>query len=314
MNIGIDLGGSHIAVGLVSTDGKIIDKLEKDIIKKDSIQDIEDLIVSTIINFIKELLKEYNIEINNIKKIGIATPGEPKDGYIKNVVNLGIKSFPIVNILKENLQYSNISIRNDAKCAAIAEKTYGSLKNVEDAIFLCIGTGIGGAAFINGEMLIPKRYSGFEFGHMVIKKDGKLCKCGNKGCFASMKALKLDISKELGIDYKDSRKIVESLKENQNNKQIIAILEEYLNDLILGLTNITNILEPEAISLGGGFIYYKDILWNKLNNKFSNNKLFFNKGDIPTLKLATFGNNAGIIGSSIDKIWKRLYNIPSELP
>ena len=305
MNIGIDLGGSHIAVGLVSTDGKIIDKLEKDIIKKDSIQDIEDLIVSTIINFIKELLKEYNIEINNIKKIGIATPGEPKDGYIKNVVNLGIKSFPIVNILKENLQYSNISIRNDAKCAAIAEKTYGSLKNVEDAIFLCIGTGIGGAAFINGEMLIPKRYSGFEFGHMVIKKDGKLCKCGNKGCFetyASMKALKLDISKELGIDYKDSRKIVESLKENQNNKQIIAILEEYLNDLILGLTKITNILEPEAISLGGGFIYYKDILWNKLNNKFSNNKLFFNKGDIPKLKLATFGNNAGIIGSSIDKI------------
>ena len=252
MNIGIDLGGSHIAVGLVSTDGKIIDKLEKDIIKKDNIQDIEDLIVSTIINFIKELLKEHNIEINNIKKIGIATPGEPKDGYIKNVVNLGIKSFPIVNILKENLQYSNISIRNDAKCAAIAEKTYGSLKNVEDAIFLCIGTGIGGAAFINGEMLIPKRYSGFEFGHMVIKKDGKLCKCGNKGCFetyASMKALKLDISKELGIDYKDSRKIVESLKENQNNKQIIAILEEYLNDLILGLTNITNILEPEAISL-----------------------------------------------------------------
>lgn len=130
MNIGIDLGGSHIAVGLVSTDGKIIDKLEKDIIKKDNIQDIEDLIVSTIINFIKELLKEHNIEINNIKKIGIATPGEPKDGYIKNVVNLGIKSFPIVNILKENLQYSNISIRNDAKCAAIAEKTYGSLKNV----------------------------------------------------------------------------------------------------------------------------------------------------------------------------------------
>ena len=62
------------------------------------------------------------------------------------------------------------------------------------------------------------------------------------------------------------------------------------------------------------FIYYKDILWNKLNNKFSNNKLFFNKGDIPKLKLATFGNDAGIIGSGIDKIWKRLYNIPSELP
>ena len=70
---------------------------------------------------------------------------------------------------------------------------------------------------------------------------------------------------------------------------------------MVGFANITDIIEPEAISIGGGFVYYKDILWEKLNNKFENTNLLFNKETRPKLKIAKFGNDAGIIGAVVDR-------------
>ena len=96
-----------------------------------------------------------------------------------------------------------INIRNDAKCAAVAEKTYGSMKDYDDAVFLTLGTGIGGAVFMGGKLLEPKRYSGFEIGHMVVNKGGRLCSCGKRGCFetyASIKALKMKVTETLDMD------------------------------------------------------------------------------------------------------------------
>ena len=158
MKIGIDIGGSHIGVGIVDVDAKIIDKIEGDL-KKYENEKIENLILLKIIDFINILLERNNLSINKIEKIGIACPGEPKGGYLKNLVNLNIESFQIIEKLRNELNFENISIRNDAKCAGLAEKEYGSLKDVDDGVFLCIGTGIGGACFLDGKILSPKRNS-----------------------------------------------------------------------------------------------------------------------------------------------------------
>ena len=319
MNIGIDLGGSHIGIGIVDIDAKIVDKIEEDLNKDDKTQEI---IIKKIIYCINKLLERNKINIIQIEKIGIACPGEPKDGCMKNLVNLNIEKFPIVEKLKKELKFDNILIRNDAKCAGLAEKKFGSLKNVNDCVFLCIGTGIGGAGFYNGKMICPNKNSGFEFGHMIIKKGGLICNCGNNGCFesyCSMRKLKKDIAEELKLNEIDSKVILQNLKEKLNkvkndttilninsynydyiiNKKLNNIIDDYLENLLVGLANITNILEPEAISIGGGFVYYKDILWNKLKNKFETTDLFFNKETRPELKLAEFGNTAGIIGATI---------------
>lgn len=304
MNIGIDLGGSHIGIGIVDENAKIIAKIEEDI-NKNCNENIEKVIELKIVELINKLLEENNLSINQIGKIGISSPGEPKDGCMRNIVNLGITSFPIVEILKNKLNFNNISIKNDAKCAGLAEKEFGSLKDVEDGVFLCIGTGIGGAAFLNGKMLKPKRNSGFEFGHMIIKKDGNICKCGNRGCFesySSMKRLKMDLAKELNVDENNSKDILKELNYNIKDEKINNIIEEYLDNLLVGLSNITNILEPETIVIGGGFTYYKEILWNRLKEKFETTNLLFNKEKRPVLKLAKFGNDAGIIGASIDRM------------
>lgn len=304
MNIGIDLGGSHISVGLVDNNAHIISKVEEDI-NREGIHDIENILQTKIAEFVNKILRDNNIDIGQINKIGIACPGEPINGCMKNIVNLGIFNFPIVEKLKNKLDYKDISIRNDAKCAAIAEKKYGSLQNVQDGVFLCIGTGIGGAAFFNGKMLSPKKNSGFEFGHMVIEKNGKKCKCGNRGCFeayGSMMSFKIDIAHILKQEKVDSRVLLKILKENIEQENVNIVIEEYLDNLVVGLSNITNILEPEMISIGGGFCYYKDILWSRLDNKFKTTNLLFNKANRPKLQIAQFGNDAGIIGASIDRI------------
>lgn len=251
MNIGIDLGGSHIGVGIVNNEGNIISKKDTDIyIEK--IEDIQEFIIQTIISSIKLLLEENQITLKNIELIGIGTPGEPQNGIIKRIVNLGISDFNIVQRLKNGLQFDNIIIRNDGKCAGIAEKLYGSMKIYEDSVFLCLGTGIGGAVFLNNKLLKPKKRSGFEFGHMVIEKDGNLCKCGNRGCFetyCSMKMLKEKINKEIVLNNMESRDLLKYVKENIENPKIKEIIKQYIDDLIIGLSNITNLLEPECITL-----------------------------------------------------------------
>ncbi len=88
--------------------------------------------------------------------------GTNRDGVIIKAENLGIWDFHLVDILKKRLDYENIILKNDAKCAAICEKEYGSLKKYEDCIFICLGTGIGGAVFIRGKLLKPKKGAGFE--------------------------------------------------------------------------------------------------------------------------------------------------------
>ena len=186
MKIGIDLGGSHIGIGVIGEQGKIIQKQEVDLLKEEG-NNIEEFIQNYLEKNVQNILKQYTIEA-----IGIASPGTPKEGKITTLVNLGIQEFDITGVLRK-ITNLPIQIRNDAKCAGLAEKQYGALKSYEDAVFLCLGTGIGGSAFLQGKELIPKRNPGLEIGHMIIKKDGNLCKCGKRGCFetyCSMKSLK----------------------------------------------------------------------------------------------------------------------------
>lgn len=138
---------------------------------------------------------------------------------------------------------------------------------------------------------------------MIIKKDGKSCKCGNKGCFetyCSMKNLRLNLNEVVSLDEIKGSSFLNYLKDNLENEIIQKIIKEYIDNLIIGLSNITNLLEPECITLGGGFVYYKDILWDLLITEFNKANYLFNKENIPILTLAELGNDAGIIGASID--------------
>ena len=118
-----------------------------------------------------------------------------------------------------------------AKCAAIAEKEYGSLKKYDDAVFLTVGTGIGGAVYLGGKLLKPKKYEGFEIGHMVIEKDGIKCNCGRNGCFekyASMKAFKEAVQRKFEVENLTGREIRDLLNDAENREKAQDVIDEYI--------------------------------------------------------------------------------------
>lgn len=295
MKIGIDMGGSHVAIGIVNENGKIIEKFEKDI------KTVGDQAKAEISTYIIEIISKIK-ENHNIEKIGIGSPGTPRDGVLTNLINLKIKEFDISSILMEHFDIP-VLLKNDAKCAGLAEKTYGALKEYQDAVFLCLGTGIGASVFMNGKELKPIQNPGMEIGHMVIDKNGIKCNCGKTGCFetlCSIKRLKDKLIDEMNLSKEvSSKELLEILKWRAKEENIKKILEEYIDNLNIGLSNIIDIFVPQAICLGGGFVYFEEILYKPFLEKYYNERKSFYKDRIPNIKLALLGNDAGIIGATI---------------
>lgn len=299
MNVGIDIGGSHIGIGLVDSNGKIQKKVEINITKRER-KNIKIFFKDIIINTINEWIEKDGV---SIKKIGIGIPGIVKDDKIKYSVNLGISNFELKELLKKEYPNIEIKIKNDAKCAGLAEKNLGALKKFDDCIFICLGTGIGGAAFYNNELIIPKRSSGFEFGHMIIEKNGEKCRCGSKGCFeiyGSMRKFKNDIRACLNFsDDIEGENLLNAIKNNINDDKVVKVINTYIENLCIGISNIVDLMEPEAICIGGSFVYYQDILLEKLKNELYNSNYIFYKENMPQIVIASLGNDAGIIGSAL---------------
>lgn len=294
MKIGIDLGGSHIAIGVINNDGFIVEKVEKRLLTKDK-RDIKTAIETYIIKNVKELSEKYKIT-----EMGIAVPGTICETEIIKSVNLGVKNYNLVENLKKEIDLP-IKIRNDAKCAAIAESKIGALKEYKRSIFLTLGTGIGGAVIINGKLIDTGELPGCEFGHMIIQKDGIECNCGKNGCFekyASMKALKTNLRNALGLDETTrGQELLDIMRKNGEDKKIKKIVDEYIEYLSIGISNLMNVFEPEAVVIGGSFVYFSDVLLEKLKKNIQEKKYLFNNRKELIIVPAALGNDAGIIGS-----------------
>ncbi len=166
-------------------------------------------------------------------------------------------------------------------------------------MFLTLGTGIGGAVYLNGKMVLPK----MEIGHMTININGEKCTCGRNGCFetlASMRKLKNDIKEKLKLDSEITGKEIREVLEDENTyNKVESVLDTYVRNLSEGLKNIINIFHPEIISIGGSFVHYKDILLDKLIEEINSEDSSFIKQNIPNITVATLKNEAGIIGATI---------------
>ena len=300
MNIGIDLGGSHIGVGLIEG-YELKNVVDKFFVQEDKL-DIENAIIRNIDELVIRLLTQNNVSLDNIEKIGVSTPGTVVDGKIR-ATNLGLEFFDIKKVLEEKY-YKQVKVRNDGKCAALAEKKYGAMKDYDDCVFVNIGTGIGGAAFIDGKILEPKRFSGFEFGHMTIEKDGILCTCGKRGCFeryASIKSLKTNIINKLGLEGQDiSGQYLREVIMVEHHDEVQEEIERFIEYLKIGISNLIDIFEPQVVCFGGSFSYYEGHpVFNQFIEEMKKPNTTFNQ-TIPEIKTAFFKNDAGIIGAVID--------------
>ena len=290
VKIGIDLGGSHVSVGVVDMNNNVVNQYEKDF----TIEEKKDLINVAI----KYIVETVNLLKDNyyFSKIGLGMAGIIKDGIVISSPNIGIENFNIKKIIEEKTQVE-VHIANDAICAAIGEYEYGNLKQYNKIIFLTLGTGIGGNIIYNGKIMEDSEYQ--ELGHTIIKENGIQCKCGKKGCFeryGSILVFKNKIIERLGVSYDISGPdLRQKIKENEPKVQDIK--QEYINDLSLGLSILSNKFNPDIIVIGGGFARYDYMLLEPLKEKIYNSTELINKNVI--IQTAKSGNDAGIIGASM---------------
>ena len=293
IKVGIDLGGSHVAVGVVEEDGNILEQFEKDFTVKEK-ENLLQVAIDFIVDTIEKLKMKYEF-----LEFGLGMAGSISNGVILRSVNLGVENYDIKSEL-ENKTGLSVHIKNDAKCAAIAEYKYGNIKQYNNIIFLTLGTGIGGAFIYHGTLMQSDVAEGYELGHMIIKENGLKCRCGKEGCFETyggILAFKTKVMNRLNlspdISGPELRKRMECSME-----QIADIIHDYINDLAIGISNLINIFEPDCIVIGGGFARYDYMLLDKLKERLINSNLLFNRRNDIVIRTAEFGNDAGIIGAS----------------
>lgn len=295
MKIGLDIGGSHIAIGIVNNENKLLQKYEKDIKISES-KNPKECLLDNIVLLIEDVISK--IDKNKVDLIGVACPGNIQKGKIIKAENLNLVNVDIVKEL-ENKFNVKVLLKNDAKCAAIAEKTVGAIKNFKDVCFLTLGTGIGGAIFIDGKMVLPKS----EIGHMVIDINGEKCSCGRTGCFetlCSMKKFKKDIIEKLQLSSDTTGIEIRQFLKNKSTYDLAKdTIDVFIHNLSIGITNLVRIFKPEVICIGGSFTHYEDILLDKLKKELEDEVGLFNSNDLPQILMATLKNDAGIIGATI---------------
>lgn len=252
--LSLDVGGTKIASAIVELESegyKIYDYQKTETPKGK--EKVINKIIEIIINYEKN---------GGFDEIGIAIAGQVdnKKDLVKNAPN--IKGFMNVNlkkIIKEKTG-KNAEIDNDVKCFALAEKKYGKGKKYKNVVYITVGTGIGGAIEIDGELDRGANNIAGEFGHMVIVSGGEKCSCGNFGCweqYVSGKAIEKAYYKISGNIKKAKDIASDSLKNIEPDKKIIKEAGLYL---ATGLENIINTINPDIIIIGGSIVKSDEIL------------------------------------------------------
>ena len=289
MKIGIDIGGSHIAIAKVE-ENKIIDKKEYNYDEK-----FKEEIRKNIVEYIKKEVSEI-IKKEKIEKVGISIAGRLRENVLYISPNLKqLEGINFVEILEPYFKIP-VTVNKDSFCAGKAEKVYGCLKKYNTAVFLIIGTGIGAISYRNNKL----QRDGY--GHMIIEKDGRQCKCGKKGCFetyGSITALKRSLQEYLKKENMTGKEVHDYLEAHQNEEPIKEIIDNYIQNFCTGLSSIIDIVLPEAVGFGGSFSYYQDLFLDKIEEKFKTQKLLADDKSIPIFTFGKLKNDAGIIGATL---------------
>ncbi len=309
--IGVDLGGTNIAAGIVDQNGNIYCKKSV----RTNLPKPESVLEKDIFNLCKDLCEENGYDLHNdIISVGIGSPGsvDGKRGIVWSNVNFGYENWTI----KENLEKLfgiSVYVENDANAAIIAEVMAGNAKGCDNALVVTLGTGVGGGAYLNGQIYAGYNYAGLEVGHTVIVKDGRQCNCGRKGCFekyAAATALKNDTQAAMkehpkslmwkicpDIEKVNAKTAFDAME--QGDVMGTQVVNTYIEYLACGLTNLINIFQPEVVCLGGGVSNQEQKLLDLLQPHIDKEDYARNAPDRAKIVIAKFRNDAGIIGAAM---------------
>ena len=310
--IGIDLGGTNIAAGIVDENFNII---KKGSIPTNADRDAE-LIIKDMGALCNDLIKQAGLSVSDIEYAGIATPGTANrvDGVVEYANNLPFVKFPIAAVLKKYLDVPAVYIENDANAAAKGEAVAGIAKGCNHAVMITLGTGLGGGIIIDKKVYSGFNFAGGELGHIVIQVNGRQCTCGRKGCWEAYSSATglISMTKDKLAECKDTvmHKLVEENKgeisgrtafqaARQGDKAGQEVVDEYIEYLASGMATIINIFQPEILCVGGGVCNEGDYLMKPLIEKVEKEQYSRDNKTKTQIKVASLGNDAGIIGAAV---------------
>ncbi|MBQ9132563.1 MAG: ROK family protein [Clostridia bacterium] len=314
--IGIDLGGTNIAAGIVNENFEIIAQdSTPTLASRPGVEIVDDIAA-----LCKKLCASIGVKTEEIASLGIASPGTVDDetGYVLNAHNLNFFSFPIIPLLRERLDIAEMHIANDANAAAWGEAVAGAAKGSKSSVMITLGTGVGGGIIDNGKLFTGFNSAAGELGHVVIQVGGRPCTCGRRGCwetYSSATGLIVTTKEKLAECEKEGRKTLmtdiaaERGKVNgrtafdamrMGDEAAKEVVEEYVEYLASGITSMINILQPEVLSIGGGISNEGQFLLDMVIPKVRAEQ-FAHETELPKtdIRIAQLRNNAGIIGGAV---------------
>ncbi len=315
--IGIDLGGTNIAAGLVNEN--------REIVRKDSTPTLARerdayAITDDIAMLCRRICEAEGIALSELDAIGIASPGvaNSETGYVEYANNLPFSHFPICAELSARTGVQSVHVENDANAAAWGEAIAGAAKGARHAVMITLGTGVGGGVISDGKIISGFNFAGGELGHIVIEKDGVPCSCGRRGCweaYSSATALIRMTTEKLEACRREGRptymeELVAAKGKISGKTAFDAmragdaagkeVVDTYIGYLAVGVGNIINIFQPEVLIIGGGVSNERHNLLDPLI-PLVRTEQYGGKGDfIPLTRIvvAELGNDAGIMGAA----------------
>ncbi|MBQ6266737.1 MAG: ROK family protein [Clostridia bacterium] len=309
--IGVDLGGTNIAVGVVSEDLKIVGRGKvKTKCPRPAAEIFDDIAVA-----VDLALQDAGVTMDEVLSVGVGTPGSvnKSNGYIEFANNLDFNQVPAKEMLEARL-HKTVYLDNDANCAALGEAVAGCGKGVGNFVAITLGTGVGSGIILNGKIVSGVNYAAGEMGHMVIVVDGEQCNCGRRGCweqYASATAL-ISQTKDAMRHAPDSRmwQLVEENIDAVSGRTAFdamrlgdaaakEVVDRYIYYVATGIINIINALQPEIICVGGGIGHEGETLLEPLRRHVKRERYSLYAKKQTVLMSAELGNDAGIFGAAL---------------
>ena len=314
--IGVDLGGTNIAAGVVN------EKME--IVAKGSVPTLParggDAIMADMAALCLRLAAEAGITMKDVESVGIASPGTImyEEGMVERSDNLNFYRFPIRDKLAALLPGTTVYLENDANAAAWAEHMCGAARGTHNSVMITLGTGLGGGIVINDKIYAGFNGAAAELGHVTIKKGGRLCNCGRRGCFEAYCSATglVQTTEEVMEECRRLKRATLMTEEAERFGKVSArvafnamkrgdaygkaVVDAYKEQLAEGIIDLINIFQPEVLSIGGGVCNEGDYLVSADFLKKIDEEQFTRDADRKTvIRIAKLGNDAGIIGAAM---------------
>lgn len=310
--IGVDLGGTNVAIGIVTESAEI---LAKKSFKTCADRPFEEIIRDMSV-CIKELLAENNISLDEVQSIGIGSPGniDSEKGVLVYANNFKQgRDVPMREIMQKYID-KPVVIGNDANVAALGEVLAGAGKGYSNVVMITLGTGVGGGVVIDKKIYEGQYSAGAELGHVCMIHGGERCSCGRYGCweaYASATAL-IRQTKAAMKEYPDSEMNSMTTEDKVSGRTAFEaarkgdfaaqqVVHKYIEYISEGLIDMCNIFRPEILIVGGGISHEGDYLLHKIQSYIDKYIYGGDRNPEQKIALASLGNDAGIIGAALNR-------------